>query len=119
MLFQDWPGLGWGGCEDRAAPVPSCLILGEMGEDGNGGWFYRLLDSGRSRDLESPQIRRPGEVSWVSGKGTSFKVRHTWVGILAVPPRSCVTLGKFLKLSVPEFYHPKYEDHGHYPNRLL
>ena len=42
-------------------------VLGERGGDGNSDWFYGLWGSGRSRDFESPWIRRPGEASWGQG----------------------------------------------------
>lgn len=63
-----------------------------------------------------------GRTSWqhqAVERAWSFKVRQTWISILAMPLTSGVTLGKLLELSVPEFSHPKDKNHYHYPNRIL
>ena len=57
--------------------------------------------------LISPPFHQPGPAV-TAHKGLNLGARHAWDRILALPLPGCVTWGKLLELSVPQFpYHQK------------
>lgn len=126
MLFRDDQA---GAGEDTRTEPHLCPLLLSCTKGERTGAVTGSVDPGTlegQETLKAPgsgdQGKLQGRGAYLAalgrGKGSSFKVRQSGVSTPTMPLHSCVTSDKLLKLSVPEFYHLKYQGHGHYPNKL-